>query len=321
MEHLAALGRNIPAMAKPTFQIYGELLNRPESAAAIRSVQLTSHSYGEHEKQNIDLYHRSSVPIPGGKELRPILVFYFGGGFVSGGSTISEIPGGLVYGNVGYFFAEKLGYEVVIPGYRLLGDGAKFPSGAEDVQGALEWLQQHYHTESRDVFILGNSAGGVHVASWLVGGCYFPKKDNLLRQPGGPTLSSIIFLGTPFQWDTQGPLKDILDTYYGGEDEIAKLEPTALMRRTVTRLRPKVVTENENILIVISQFDPEPIETAGRNFLKAWSEEGGKASLITLDGYNHFSPPLALGTGICKEEEWGVNIGHWMMNQLQNEII
>jgi hypothetical protein len=74
-----------------------------------------------------------SISIPRGKELQLILIFYFSGGFVLGGSTILEISRGLIYRNIDYFFTKKLGYEVIILGYYLLSDSIKFSSSAEDV--------------------------------------------------------------------------------------------------------------------------------------------------------------------------------------------
>ncbi|KAJ0131517.1 Uncharacterized protein HZ326_25034 [Fusarium oxysporum f. sp. albedinis] len=318
METLAALGRSIPAMAKPTFSVYSQLLNDPETAAAIHSTRFTTYSFGQHEKHKLDIYTPSAnVPLPVPEKLRPVIVFFFGGGFVAGGRTIPEIHGDLAYKNFGHFFAERLGFEVVIPGYRLLSDGAKFPSGAEDVQGALEWVEKHYATESRDIFVLGNSAGGVHLATWMFGGDHFAKNTNLLGTSSGPSLSGIIFLGTPFQWDTQGPLKDILVSYYGGEAEIRQLEPASLMMQTVGQQQTELVAQICETLVIISELDPEPIEKAGRDFAAALGSRGMRASFMVLEGHNHFSPPLALSTRISKEEDWGAKVGKWMVERLR----
>ncbi|KAK9242119.1 hypothetical protein V1506DRAFT_509754 [Lipomyces tetrasporus] len=175
---------------------------------------------------------------------------------------------------------------------------------------------KQYAAESRDIFILGSSAGGVHVATWLFGGDHLPKDNNLLQKSSGPLLSGIVFLGTPFEWDMEGPLKNILIKYYGGEVEVGQLEPRSLMKRTVGHQRTELGAQMRQILVIISEFDPEPIETAGRDFVVALCEDGGNASLMVLDGHNHFSPPFALGTRIPKEEEWGMRVGKWMIDRM-----
>jgi hypothetical protein len=64
-------------------------------------------------------------------------------------------------------------------------------------------------------------------------------------------------------------------------------------------------------------LDPEDeIVQNNLNFISHWK---GHADLdprlihqVVIQGHNHISPPLALGTGIQREEEWGVTAGKWI---------
>ena len=71
---------------------------------------------------------------------------------------------------LGNYFA-RAGYVTVILDYRRVPDGAKYPSGAEDLSLALQWLARGDvpAADLENVFFLGASAGGMHLATLLWG--------------------------------------------------------------------------------------------------------------------------------------------------------
>lgn len=54
---------------------------------------------------------------------------------------------------------EKHRFETIIIDYRLVKHGAKFPSGTEDLDRALNWIDQRYSGLNRDAYVLGIPPG------------------------------------------------------------------------------------------------------------------------------------------------------------------
>ena len=309
MEKAAALGPLIAEVAPQTFTIYGDLLAEPERAAQIHASTYETFTYGTQEKQKLDLYKPSSeapVPFPG--KPHPILIYFHGGGFVSGGRIAPEIPGGLVYKNVGHFFADKCGFEVVVPSYRLLQDGAKHPSGGDDVAGVLKWVNTHHAKSARDIFLLGNSAGGVNVGTWLLHQNYHNQRAAISLPDSKPTLKGVILLGTPFLNDLEGGMGPILLNLYGGPAQVKEEELTNLLLK-LTNQKSDAAANLPDLIVMVSEHEPEDaIIGPSKNFYKLWTDKGGRGKFIEIPGHTHLSTPLGLGSGVDKEEAWGFDL-------------
>ena len=209
MDTIFPIGRDIISSFGPTFQAYGDLLHRPENASKIQAVKRETFSYGSHERQKLDLYTPSELaPEPTLNKLHPIVVFVYGGAFVSGDRILDTIPDDLAYKNLGYFFAEQLGFDTIVMDYNLLNLGAKFPSGGEDVGVVIDWVESRFGSCSnlsdgkRGIFILGNSAGAVHVSTWLFGKQFGARRDAFLCGDKGVKLTGVVMLGCPFHLDS-----------------------------------------------------------------------------------------------------------------------
>jgi hypothetical protein len=322
MDIIGPIGRDIMESFGPTFQAYGDMLHKPENASKIQAVERETFSYGSRERQMLDLYTPSdSAPKPASNKTRPILIFAYGGAFISGDKILDAIPDGLVYKNLGYFFAEELGFDTVVIDYRLLGHGAKYPSGGEDVGGVMDWVASRFMSGSnsvvrpRDIFILGNSAGAVHVSTWLFCKQFSAKRDTFVSGEHGVKLTGVVFLGCPFRLDFNGGMRDMLRVYFGGEKETKDCEPTLLMERA-THSGTGAVQAWPQLLITVSELDPEDISEAGKEFAKLWHGTGGTGTFMELKGHNHLSPPLSLGTGVEREEAWGFEVGTWMLESI-----
>jgi hypothetical protein len=322
MDTLQHLGREIYEVKSATYQTYGNILNQEPNASLINQAQPETFSYGNDERQKLDLYTPSaSAPKPTAGKSCPVLIFVYGGSFVEGDRIIAEIPGGLVYRNIGFFFAEKLGFETLVLDYRLLSHGANFRNGGEDIDEAMEWIAKHYgkdENQERDVFLMGTSAGTVHITTWLFGEWFAKSREAFIAGKHRVKLAGVIVLGCPFNWDARsGPLTDLLISLYGSKEAIKENEPIALMRRANQASDTQTNIKWPRFLVLVSELDPEALIVApSREFAAEWHSRGGDQLLFkVLKGHNHISPPLALGSQIEREESWGYELGRWIAGE------
>jgi hypothetical protein len=117
--------------------------------------------YGDHERHRLDV-HTSA-------ELRdaPVFVFVHGGGFTGGDK---HVPGTPRYDYLGAW-AVRNGWAGVTITYRLAPEHS-WPSGAQDVAAAVAWIRDNiadYGGDPDRIVVAGNSAGAVHVASYVTG--------------------------------------------------------------------------------------------------------------------------------------------------------
>ena len=193
-----------------------------------------------------------------------------------------------------------------------MSEGARFPSGGEDVAAAAEWVKSKYGAGngSRDVFFMGNSAGGVHVATFIL-----EPRPAALRASispgivGGVILRGYILLAVPFDFrNAAADRAATLKAYFG--DKVREDCPLGLLQS----FKPQEGSLPK-ILVLWETLDPEDeIVQPGLNFIEEWEGREGLGDLdgAVLEGHNHISPPMALGTGLQREEEWGVMVGKWI---------
>lgn len=120
--------------------------------------------FGEFDRQPDIAYgtgarHRLDVYTPWFASERPIIVFWYGGGWDHGKKS--------QYRFVGAALAEA-GYVVVVPDYRLYPD-VKFPAFVQDGAEALAWVVSHAREiggDPRRIYLAGHSAGA-HLAAML----------------------------------------------------------------------------------------------------------------------------------------------------------
>lgn len=111
--------------------------------------------FGEAPRQRLDVY----VPEASKKELRPVVVFWYGGMWLRGSKE--------QYRFVGAALANS-GYVAILPDYRLY-PNARFPAFIEDGALAVKWAREHAREFSGDpdaIFLMGHSAGA-HIAALL----------------------------------------------------------------------------------------------------------------------------------------------------------
>ncbi|RMY02750.1 hypothetical protein D0868_07816 [Hortaea werneckii] len=317
MDQLPAFGKAIQDIVLPTFQTYKPLLEK--NAEFIRSASKETFQYGSHERQYLDVYYPPKPSIVNGR--RPVLLFEYGGGLVQGAKSIAPLNG-LCYANLGAFFALQFGYTVVIVDYRLMSHGAKFPSGGEDLSLAIEWICQNKPgpgDEPIDLFAMGNSAGGIHLSTFLLRPEFAETRRKLLTGTE-IRLRGIVFLSVPFNFaNIHESRTDTLKEYFG---DIASHAPLGLLKAARQQQQTSLdfIRAGCRVAIINGELDPDDEILQPRDeFIAEWGQMADQQSraALTIDwmpGHNHISPAPSLGTGIEREEAWGCQVAGWWDN-------
>ncbi|KAH0387692.1 alpha/beta-hydrolase, partial [Aureobasidium melanogenum] len=298
MDQLPEFGRDIYPGLMPTMKAYAALHEKNRSS--IESTPREEFTYGSDPRQKLDVYGPKQV-----SNDTPILVFLYGGGLSRGDKRMPTPPTAkdLVYANIGHYYASR-GFVTVIPDYRRTGEGAVFPSGGRDVAGALEWIKNRFNTGNHKLWIMGNSAGAVHSATWLLEPSLAESRKTV--QTGSVVIQGVILVSIPGHFQQAGADRsDVLTAYY--QDRLEEDCALGLVSRAQTPIT--------KLLVVTATLDPEDeILKPSQDFVNKYKERFGQDSLseALLEGHNHFSTTLALGTGIEREESLGTEVSKWM---------
>jgi predicted alpha/beta-fold hydrolase len=157
-----------------------------------------------HDKPSTYILHHQKIT-----NASPIVIFLYGGGLTRGDKILTDVARSLIYHNLGSFFALR-DFAAIIPDYRRVddpntatGEGATYPSG--DVAAVLEWLHSAScplpsSNSQRDVFIIGNSAGGVHLATYLLDARFKGGRKRLLDGSSAYRLRGAVLLSVPLDF-------------------------------------------------------------------------------------------------------------------------
>lgn len=316
-EQLPSLGKAISDVVMPTFKLYAPLIVANE--AAIKSTKRTTHQYGTHERQALDVYYPSKPHTRNGR--RPVLAFLYGGGLMQGAKQIPGLANGLVHSNVGHFFAEKFGFTTVIIDYRLISHGARFPSGGEDLSLAVDWIRSNRPGEGPgpiDLFIMGNSAGGMQTSQFLY--CDdFAATRRAISTGNDTRLRGVLMVGVPLHFEKTDPSRVdmMLKPFYGDYHSLCPVGQVRSLQQA-GRLPDFVKGTGVRMLLLESELDPEDEILVPRDdFIKQWLQfEDAEVRLALcadrIAKHNHISPPLGLGTGVHEQEQWGFQVASFV---------
>lgn len=311
MDQLPSFGREISSVIEPTAKVFVPSIRR--NASSILSTPRETFSYGAHTRQQLDVYSPKSLTDSSGKPA-PILIFTYGGGFIVGDKILPELP--LVHANIGYFFTER-GFVTIIPDYRLISHEVKFPSGGEDVAGVVEWVKQHYADSPRDLFIMGDSSGGVHVTTFMLSPLFKDVRDSVATGSNhGIQWRGAVILAAPFHYRlVMEQRSDSLQAYYGNRVQ----EDCAL---GLLKAFPEADRGSPRVLVGYATLDPEDeIIKPNLDFIEEWRSTGREGlDVKLLQGHNHVSPIFTIGTGKSDQEAWGHMVADWI-GQIEAEKI
>jgi triacylglycerol lipase len=265
---IEALGLDLtPEMMGGTQALFAETFRGMDGATRIQR----DLAYGSDPRHRLDLFTQEGT---GGA---PVLVYVHGGGFVMGDK---RSPAGLpFYDNVGDFAARSGMLGVTIT-YRLAPDNP-YPAGPEDLGLLVAWLRENaaeYGGDPERIFLMGQSAGAVHVASYVA-----HERFHAAEQGGiaGALLVSAIY-------DVVTAHANPFHKAYYGEDESGYAECSTVRGLIGTRI-PWLAT--------VSEFDGVDFQRQAAALVDAYAEARQRyPRMLWLAGHNHLSPALEVGS-------------------------
>jgi acetyl esterase/lipase len=266
---LHALGKAItPPMIVGTIELYSAVHSREPMPEMKITRDLR---YGDAERHRLDVY---SPQASGPK--RPVLVYVHGGGFVGGDKVNPNTP---FFENIGRW-AVRNGLVGVAMTYRLAPEH-RWPSGSDDVSRAMSYLREHiaeYGGDPERIFIIGQSAGAVHVGGYIA-------REHSGSKSGWRPAGVILVSGL---YDTATMERNrLFDAYFSGIPEIEKQNPfLADLARTDVPL-----------MSVIGEFEPMDFLRQFNKLNEAYLQHHERLPRIAqLRGHNHLSTVFHLNT-------------------------
>ncbi|KAJ7214066.1 alpha/beta-hydrolase, partial [Mycena pura] len=266
-----------------------------------------SFKYGETDRHQLDVYYPQAT---GSLKKHPVLIYVYGGGFVSGERRLPA-PVDLGYGNLGLYFAKR-GFVTIIPDYRLA-PGTTFPGPVHDVRDALIWVVAHPNDLGPDVdvdsvFIMGHSAGGVHTLTMLLHPPVLESAPALRAHIKGAAISC-----APYHFEPAGvefDLREPANMYYGSREAAKAHDPLGLLRAApegVLRALPPLA-------LIKCERDQDWLQVVAKDFDAAVADKGlvPSPAQIFAKGHNHISFSWALETG--QGERWAEELVAWMQS-------
>ncbi|MGN6461076.1 MAG: alpha/beta hydrolase [Pseudolabrys sp.] len=253
--------------------IYGPLVRAADNSATTVSRDLP---YGDDPRHRLDIF------TPAGTENRPVLLFMHGGAFTRGSKSVD----GAIYDNVPYWFARQ-GFVGVNIEYRL-SPAAQFPAGAQDLALAVQWVADNigrYGGEPRQIILMGHSAGGCHVASYLL--------DPETGVVPHDSIVAAILVSARLRLDMRpgNPNAKNVAAYCG--DDPAVLERYSPVNHVANARWP--------MLIAIAEYENRYLDAYGLEFASRLGDAQGKAPwFVQLLGHNHTSAVAHFNT----DDDW-----------------
>lgn len=266
---IRALGTQIaPASIEGTAALYAPLHEREpyEGVSVTRDLR-----YGEHQRHRLDIFHGAR-----GAHGADVLLFVHGGGFVGGDK---KNPGSPYNDNVA-LWAVRHGLIGINMTYRLAPQ-AQWPSGGQDVAAAVAWVRDHvaqYGGEPRRIFVLGTSAGAVHVATFVTRG--------ELHGPEGAGIAGAILLSGIYKLALM-PSNPMHTAYYGSDPRVLERASTfdGLLETRVP------------LMFVLTEMDPADFQRQGLEIIQAWFARHGRwPRFVHMPGHNHLSSTMHLNS-------------------------
>jgi acetyl esterase/lipase len=228
--------------------------------------------YGAADRNLLDVF----TPETTATSARPVLIFVHGGGFVAGNKRTGDSP---FYDNV-MLWAVKNGFVGVNTTYRLAPQ-SPWPAAAEDLGAAVKWVSDNIGARGGNpgrVFLMGHSAGAVHVATYV-------SHPEFHKVNGGGLAGAILVSGI---YDLNGEAAGDAEKAYFGADASLYGARSSLEGLQATKLP---------LMIASAELDP-PRFVQQFELLKeaACKRAHGCPRAIMLPQHSHMSEVYSINT-------------------------
>jgi acetyl esterase/lipase len=226
--------------------------------------------YGPADRNLLDIFTPESASSP-----RPVLIFVRGGAFVAGDK---HLPGSPFYDNI-MLWAVKNGFVGVNVNYRLAPQ-AMWPAGAEDVADVVQWVSDNIGARGGDaarIYLMGHSAGAVHVASYV--------SHPEFHRMKGSGLAGVIMVSGIYDL-TAGGRGDPERAYFGA-DAGRYAEQSSLQG---------LLTSKIPLMITAAELDPDPFVQQFDLLKAACGKVNGCPRVLMLPQHSHMSEVYAINT-------------------------
>lgn len=228
--------------------------------------------YGPADRHLLDVFTPET-----NSSARPVLIFIHGGGFIAGNK---RSPGSPFYDNI-MLWAVKNGFVGVNATYRLAPQ-SPWPAGAEDLAAVVAWVAGKIGERGGDparVYLMGHSAGAVHVANYVSHPEFYKVKNGGLA--GAIMLSGIYDL-------TASPLGGPEMEYFGSD-------PARYAERSSL---PGLVATKIPLMIAATELDPPRFVEQFELLKQATCKRpAGCAHTTMVPQHSHMSEVYAINSG------------------------
>ena len=226
--------------------------------------------YGPADRHLLDVF----TPEPSSSG-RPVLIFIHGGAFTAGNK---RAPGTPFYDNI-MLWAVKNGFVGVNTTYRLAPQ-APWPAAAEDLGAVVQWVADNIASRGGDpghVFLMGHSAGAVHVATYV-------SHPEFHKVKGGGVAGAILVSGL---YDLTAGVSDAERAYFGTDPSVYA-ERSSMKGLVATKLP---------LMLASAELDPAPFHREF-NRLKDAACNGAHGCLhaLMLPQHSHMSEVYSINT-------------------------
>lgn len=227
--------------------------------------------YGPADRNLLDVFTPETAGSP-----RPVLIFVHGGAFTAGSKRTGDSP---FYDNI-MLWATRNGYVGINTTYRLAPQ-SPWPAAAEDLAAVVQWVADNAASRGGDparVYLMGHSAGAVHVASYVS----HPEFDKV---KGGGLAGAILVSGI---YNPTAETVGDAERAYFGTDASVYAERSPLKGLLATKLP---------LMIAAAELDPPPFHREF-NLLKdaACQSPRGCLRSFLLPQHSHMSEVYSINT-------------------------
>jgi len=226
--------------------------------------------YGPAERNLLDVFMPEAA-----SSARPVLIFVHGGAFTAGNKRTGASP---FYDNI-MLWAVKNGFVGINTTYRLAPQ-SPWPAAAEDLGAVVQWVADNIASHGGDpghVFLMGHSAGAVHVATYV-------SHPEFHKVKGGGLAGAIMVSGI---YDLTAGVGDPERAYFGTDPSVYA-ERSSMKGLVATKLP---------LMIASAEQDPAPFH---RHFdlLKEAACKGAHGCLhaLMLPQHSHMSEVYSINT-------------------------